>query len=132
MPSRRLLAGGPQSPSHLFLSTCFTGDLSSTPRDSDIAQNSFLNKNQLFPIQTTGGKFGAAYRNITQRLPFSNNFHTLSDPNEARPCAEAREKANVKLKCGNSILWFGTICPISCFKMNVAIVLGQCFPKDVT
>lgn len=29
-----------------------------------------------------GGRSWAAYRNTTQRLPFSNNFHTLSAPKE--------------------------------------------------
>lgn len=33
-----------------YRAPAFTGDLSSTPQDSDISQNSFLNKTQLFPI----------------------------------------------------------------------------------
>ena len=89
-------------------------------------KTAFKTKTSCSPSRLQGENFWAAYRNITQRRLFSNNFHTLAAPNQTRPCAEAGEQANVKLKCGNSTPWFLTIHPIKCLKMNVAIVSGQC------
>lgn len=49
-----------------------------------VLKTAFKTKPSCFPSSLQGENW-AAYRNITQRLPFSNNFHTLQLPTRAAP-----------------------------------------------
>lgn len=102
-------------------------------RAQTLRKNSFFKqKPAVSHLDDTGGENWAAYRNITQRIPFSNNFHTLSAPKETVQEQKLGRRQTEKLKCGNSICWFWTICLITRSKMDMAIVSGQYFPKEVT
>lgn len=92
-----------------------------------VLKTAFKTKPSCFPSSLQGENW-AAYRNITQRLPFSNNFHTLQLPTKAAPVQKLGGGGGAREgQCASAVLWLCTIHPISCFQGRVAIV-RQCSP----
>lgn len=61
-----------------------------------VLKTAFKTKTSCFP-SSLQGENRTAYSNITQRLPFSNNFHTLAAPSRAvRVYAGSGEEVYVK------------------------------------
>lgn len=101
--AQSLLLSSPLASKHLL-----NGDLNSTPQDSDVLQNSFLNKRQLFLIYATGEiEIRAALEKCYPETSYSPITFTHPAAQWSHPCVEKQgTQANAKLKRGNQILLF--------------------------